>query len=105
MLKKDYPKRDEVARDGRERALRYLALSVVILLIAQIMTITTISYCFLPKNGYPQTCRAIPGYGNAVDRGEKRVQILTEITGQATENRKKIDELQREIDQLKNNGK
>ena len=105
MLKREYPKREEVQREGRERAIRYLALSVVILIVAQLMTISTISYCFLPDKGYPRACRAIPGYGAAVDRGDQQLKVFTEITGQTTENRKKIDELQRQIDQLKNNGK
>lgn len=102
QLATEYPKRDEVRREGRERALRFLALSVVILLVSQCLTVTLISHCFLGDTTRVQApCGAIPGYAEKVDESNKTMTEFYRLINQIEENRKDVAELQLEIEKIK----
>lgn len=70
-----YAPREEINREGRRRAWRFLGISIVIILISQFLTMTTISYCFLNANGHGgAACSAMPGYAQAIQQSDIRLQ-------------------------------
>lgn len=106
ILAQEYPKRAEVASEGRRRALRYLGATLAILMLAQFMTITTISYCFLGNNiEIPAACKLIPGYTQAVERGTGQLETFYYLQEQTSSNRAKIAELELEIEKIKQQNK
>jgi hypothetical protein len=75
-----YAPRAEVTREGRRRAWRFLGISVIIVLISQMLTITTISYCFLSANGHGgPACSIMPGYSRAIDQSDIRLSRFEAI--------------------------
>lgn len=106
-----YAPRDEVRREGRRRAWRFLALAVVVVLISQGLTMATISYCFLsPTNQTSHFCGLMPGYGKAVETSNARVgrfeKLLDGIEGtqrDVARNDKRLDEIERRLDKLEAN--
>lgn len=102
LLERDYPSRDEVKREGRQRALRYLAASVVLLLVSQFLTIILISHCFLgDTTRVREPCGIIPGYSQKVDESNKTLADLYGTLNQIEENRKAVKELELEIEKIK----
>lgn len=99
---KEYPRRQEVAKDGRKRALGTLAFGVVLILFAQLLTITTVSYCFLAPSGTTHSvCNLMPGYENTVKTGKVRLQRFDLLIKQIEQNQKDIAELKAQVSTLK----
>lgn len=101
-----YAPRDEVRREGRSRAWRFLAFAVAIVIVAQAMTMTTISYCFLDANNrHKPLCDAMPGYAQSVDQNEIRLGRFEKVLGAIESNGKRIDDIERRLDALEKRSK
>jgi predicted nucleic acid-binding Zn-ribbon protein len=106
--------RNEITRESRHRAWRFLAVAVVIILVSQGMTMATISYCFLsPTTQTSHFCGLMPGYGKAVETSNARLdrfeKLLDGIEGtqeNVAQNDKRLDDIERRLDKLeaKKNG-
>jgi hypothetical protein len=96
-----YAPRAEVTREGRRRAWRFLALAIVIILISQMMTMTTISYCFLSANvhGGP-FCSAMPGYSQAIDQNSIRLARFEALLDGIEATQKNVKANDAQIDDL-----
>lgn len=108
MLGREYPKRTEMRRTLRNRGINYLLVVLLILLIAQAMTATTISHCFLNADvsqRAPFGCSAMPGYDQAVEQNQTRLSRFFELSNQIESNRLKITELELELEKLKQKNK
>lgn len=108
VLRKEYPKRGEMRRTVRTRVVNYFLVALMVLLVAQAMTMTTISHCFLnasASNGAPIGCSAMPGYDQAVEQNQTRLGRFYELSNQIESNRLKVTELELEIEKLKKNNK
>lgn len=109
LLTKDYPKRAEVREDGRQKVRQLIVFTLVTLLLAQLMTMTTISTCFLnASDRAPSACNAMPGYRGAVEQGQIRLQRFYELANSIEENKvrseeakAKVAELEIELEKLK----
>jgi hypothetical protein len=111
-----YAPREEVAREGRRRAWRFLALAIVIIIVSQGMSMTTISYCFLNPNnqtGSSRVCSLMPGYGQALEQGNARLARFSQLldgveatSARSEDNKKRLDDIERRLDALeaKKNG-
>lgn len=96
-LKKNYPDREEVRRQGRQRAMQFLAFGLVLVVIANLVTISLVSYCFLAPSGtIHQGCRAMPGYSRTVDEGQARLARFELLIGQIQKNKMEIHNLKLE---------
>lgn len=103
-----YAPREEVKRESRRRAWRFLGFAVIFILLAQAMTMSTISYCFLSAtNQRSHFCHLMPGYGQAVDqsnirlaRFEKILNSIEATNATAEENRKKVAEIDQRLSKL-----
>lgn len=106
VLARDYPKREEVTSESRRRAIKYMAASVAILLLAQIMTITTISSCFLGDvSNPPGACKLIPKYSGSVKQSNQTMNEFLRLRAESAENRAKVAQLELEVERLKNKSK
>jgi hypothetical protein len=86
-----FPDREEVKHEGRSRMIKALVFGVVLILVAQLLTLMTVSYCFLtPQPGDPHRvlCSAIPGYNKALDDGQTRLDRFQLLLGQIALNKK-----------------
>lgn len=109
-----YAPRDEVRREGKRRAWRFLAVAVVIVLVSQGMTMLTISYCFLnPSSQNSKFCGIMPGYGSAVQQGNERLSRFEKVldgiestNNNVQKNDKRLDDIERRLNALeaKKNG-
>lgn len=105
-----YAPREEVKRESRRRAWRFLGFAVVFILIAQMLTMSTISYCFLDsgrQSADSKFCSLMPGYDQAVSQGADRIarfeSLLTgieETNQQAKDNKKRLDDIERRLSKL-----
>lgn len=101
-LHSDYPKRAEVKAVMRRKTVTYGLTILLVLIMAQVMTITTVSHCFLiSAPQVPVGCSIIPGYNDAIKQSEERLKRFYEISGHIEDNRLKIAELELEIEKLK----
>jgi hypothetical protein len=97
-LEKDYPRREEVKHEGRKRMFKALAFGVVLILIAQLITISTISYCFLSPNlEEHRGCSIIPGYEDANTLGKERLERFLLLIEQIEKNEQEIAELKEQV--------
>lgn len=96
-----YAPREEVKTDSRRRAWRFLGFSVVIVLLAQMLSMTTISYCFLDANADRKPlCGVMPGYNEALAQGEVRLQRFELLVTTIEKNRVEIEKLNEEVADL-----
>lgn len=96
-----YAPREEVVRDSKLRAWRFLAFAVAIILITQAMTMTTISYCFLDANGDARPfCSTMPGYSEAVQQNDVRLDRFERLLGGIENSQNQLDDIDRRLDQL-----
>lgn len=101
LLTKEYPKRTEVKEDGRQKVRQLIAFTIVTLFIAQLMTMTTISTCFLNASGKaPSACNAMPGYRGAVEQGQVRLNRFYELANSIEENKARSEEAKARVTQL-----
>ncbi len=94
-LMKKFPDREEVKREGRKRTVKALLFGVVLILIAQLLTLGTVSYCFLtpqPGQSHRPYCSNIPGYDRAIEDGNARLARFQLLLTQIEENQTEIDE-------------
>jgi hypothetical protein len=108
---KQYPDREEVKKEGRSRTLKALGFGVVLILIAQFLTLATVSYCFLtpqPGQTVRPLCGAIPGYNRALDDNKARLDRFELLLGQIELNKKlnreqdlRLEILERQLKNLK----
>lgn len=100
-LSREYPKRSEVRREGRKRAYQFFATAMIAVIIAQIFTISTISYCFLGPTGTKHSaCSIIPGYDTALSVGAERLKRFELLITQIEKNRQEIKILKMEVAEL-----
>lgn len=109
-----YAPREEVRRESRHRAWRFLAIAVVIILVSQGLSMLTISYCFLnPSSQNSKFCGLMPGYGTAVQQSNQRLgrfeKVLDGIeatNANVQNNDKRLDDIERRLHALeaKKNG-
>jgi uncharacterized protein involved in exopolysaccharide biosynthesis len=107
-----YAPRAEVKREGQRRAWRFLGFAVAIVIVAQGLSMTTISYCFLSaSNQTSHYCRLMPGYGRALDQSTERLdrfnRILDGLEGTATQaeaNQRKLEDIDRRLKALEEQG-
>lgn len=100
-LRTDYLNKHEVKKEGRSRMYKALAFGVVLILIAQVITISTISYCFLGPSGSVHTsCRIMPGYSAAIDLGNERLARFELLITQIQKNQLQINKLELEVAEL-----
>ena len=96
-----YAPRDEVTREGRRRAWRFLGLAVVIILVSQALTTTMVSTCFLSVTGHtPVACRIIPGYGKAMEQSNARLSRFETILDGIEGTNKRVDDIDRRLKAL-----
>lgn len=103
----NYPPRDEVRRDGRRRGWRFLGFAIAIILAAQLMTMTTISYCFLDasgEGGRHGACDVLPGYSEAMQQNEIRLARFEMLLTTIEKNKAEIARLNAEVEQIKKEG-
>lgn len=102
MLNEEYPKRVEVRAVMRRKTISYGLTILMVLVAAQIMTMTTVGHCFLISTANPPFgCTLIPGYSAALKQGDERLRRFYEISENIEDNRVKIAELELEIEKLK----
>ena len=101
-LKNDYPKRVEVRRARRN----FAGAVILALLLSYFATINTVSYCFLSgkANSDQSFCHIFPGYTESQDRNKDILNLFNEIVDTTHKNRTKIDDMQKQINDLKNGG-
>ena len=100
-LSKDYPSREEVRHEGRIRMFKSLAFGICIIIVANLLTLQTISYCFLAPSGTVHSeCNFIPGYKSTVEVGNQRLARFELLLTQIEENQRAIIDLQTRLDKL-----
>lgn len=100
-LSRDYPNRDEVKAQGRKRAFKTFAFGVIIIVFANLLTLETVSYCFLnPAGTVRSNCNYIPGYQNTVETGNVRLKKFNLLLKQIVTNENSILDLQRRMARL-----
>lgn len=96
-----YAPREEVRRDSRQRAWRFFGFAVVVIVLAQLLSMSTISYCFLNTSSQNKPmCSVMPGYNAALRDGEVRLARFELLTTTIDRNRLQIAELQARVDKL-----
>jgi hypothetical protein len=104
-LKNDYPTKEEVKNEGRKRAAKSLAFAFCIIIASNLLTIQTVSYCFLsPVGTVHTTCNYIPGYENTTKEGNARLQRFNLLLEQISTNQRSIIDLQHRIKVLEGQG-
>lgn len=99
---KYYAPREEVRKEGRSRAWRFLTVSIVTILLAQVMTMTTISYCFLDASGQRKpACGLMPGYNEALAQSDVRVKRFEYLISEIDRNQAEVQRLNIEVEKLK----
>jgi hypothetical protein len=105
-LKRDYPNREEVKHDSRMRAIKFTAFGLAIIVLANLLTLQTISYCFLgPAGVHHQICNYIPGYESTRTLGDERLKRFILLLDQIQENQKAILDLQQRVNTLEGQGR
>jgi hypothetical protein len=107
-----YAPRTEVRSTLRSSAWRFFALAVVVILISQVLTMTTISYCFLNANSNARAaCTVMPGYGEAVRQNNVRLSRFDLLLGglertnnTAAQNDERLDKLEKRLEDLEKQG-
>jgi hypothetical protein len=103
-LSSNYPTKEEVQHEGRVRAFKTLVFGVMIIILANLFTIQTISYCFLNSAGTIHTsCKYIPGYENAIVTGNERLARFNLLLEQIATNQQDIINLQKRVTSLEKN--
>lgn len=99
---KQYPKREEVKHESRKRAFRFFGTAMVVILISQLLTMTTISYCFLSpmQNSGRTACSIMPGYDNAIQVGRERQARFELVMSEIELNEARISEIHARLDEL-----
>lgn len=98
---KHFPRREEVQVDGRKRAWRFLAFAVTIILAAQLITMTLISYCFLDANStHKMACSAMPGYVEAMEQNDIRLGRYGSLLDTIEKNQQRIMDNQKDIEAM-----
>lgn len=96
-----YAPREEVKRDSRQRAWRFFGFAVIVVVLAQMLSMSTISYCFLDANADRKpACGVMPGYNTALKEGEVRLARFELLVTTIDKNRLEIEELQARVDKL-----
>ena len=104
-LSRDYPTKEQVQHEGRLRAAKMLGFGIVIIIAANLLTIQTISYCFLSPIGTNHSaCNYIPGYENTLKTGNERLARFNLLLEQIKTNQEDIKELQQQVNTLKGQG-
>lgn len=109
QFREEAVRRDEVILPAevhrlRRRTIVISALFAVVAVIASSLFLVgvVVPRCFFVAGGpRPSACTYIPGYRNAINESNVRLQQQRQLIEQIPQNRQAIDRLQREIDQLK----
>jgi hypothetical protein len=97
-LRSEYPTREEVQYESRKRALKTLAFGIVIIVLANLLTIQTISYCFLSPTGETHgVCNHIPGYEATLEVGNERLARFNLLLEQIANNQETIVDLEERV--------
>ncbi len=97
-----YSPREEVRKDGRKRAWRFFASAMGAVLVAQALTMSTISYCFLDASAtYHPACSIMPGYTESYEQNQIRLARFNLLLEQIDVNRQDIKRQDLEIEVLK----
>lgn len=97
----DFPRREEVRKESRARAWRFLAFAVSIVLASQLITMTLVSYCFLDANSASKpTCNVMPGYHEAMEQNDIRLARFDLLLRTIESNQNSISATQLEIQSL-----
>lgn len=97
----EFPRRDEVTREGRTRAWRFLGFAVAIVLASQLVTVSMVSYCFLDTDNSPKaSCNIMPGYHDAVSEGDARLARFDALLVSIENNQRNILASQEDIKAL-----
>lgn len=100
-----YAPREEVRSESRKRAFRFLGMALVIIVIAQLLTMMTISRCFLSiSEDRSMYCSLMPGYNEAVAQGEVRIDQFEVLLSTIQQNQEDINRLEAEIKKLREEG-
>jgi hypothetical protein len=110
----NFPTRTEVKSEGRKRAWKMLGFGVLLIIVAQLLTVNTISYCFLQPidaAGH-EACRVMPGYTATQMEGRERLARFELLLEQIEKNKKinreqdiQIQILEARLKELKNEQK
>lgn len=96
-----YAPREEVTRESRRRALRFLAIAVVVVMISQMITMTMISYCFLGAVPTQHVaCSIMPGYGQALKQGQVRLDRFGTLLDATESNNRRVEDIDRRLEAL-----
>ncbi len=104
-LREDYPTKTEVRHEGRMRVLKSLVFGICIVVAANLVTIQTISYCFLAPAGETRPrCNLIPGYKSTQEVGNERLARFELLLNQIETNQNAIMDLQERVGELERQG-
>lgn len=99
-LKEDYPKRTEI-KQARLFAALYVVIGLVVsAIVGGLLTVVTVSGCFLSKqaldgNANP-LCATLPGYTVAQERNHQTRERFEHVLDQIDKNAREIKQLQRQ---------
>lgn len=101
-----YAPREEVTRESRKRAWRFLSAALVCILISQGLTLMTISYCFLDaSNSTKSVCKVIPGYGEALEQNAVRLERFGSMLDVVEDSHDRIDSIEERLARLERESK
>lgn len=100
-LRNDYPKRIEIRRDRFRFAVYVLVGLVVSAVIGGLMTIVTVSGCFLSRTAIEghanAVCGIMPGYTTAQERNARTTERFMQLLQDIEKNKRQIRQLQHKV--------
>lgn len=102
LIAREYPRREEIEQNfinkklGNVRWIILLLILPVGFLISSLVTISTVSTCFLEEAPTPGLCRIIPHYQEAMNRNNEVLLEFERLRAVTEENRLRILELENE---------
>lgn len=104
LLEEQYPKRGEVNEkyenlryEAKWRWITFFAVLPLALVISSLVTIATVSVCFLGTAPFPKACNIIPQYSEAQERRDRNTAIVEEFYDITDNNSERIKRLENEV--------
>lgn len=104
-LDREYPKRAEIKKARTNFAIAIIIGLLLSGFISSVVTIGTVSGCFLSKSAVdghaPHICSVMPGYDATQDRARRSTDKFTELFQTTDTNEQRIDRLEMDLEKLK----
>lgn len=106
-----YPKREEVEDrfatkdESHARAMKFLLIGLAFVVFSFfssiVVTVTTVSVCFISPDaragGAPEVCGWVPGYAEAQAENRQRLEQFRDLLERPDRNKKRIERLEDEL--------